>query len=254
MDEGLVRTVRELITIGLVLILIMLRLDAERFGAAEYDETSRDGKSPSLRRRLGWYFLGIGLIVVILVVHPDPRTVLYLGPGERLPALLGGLVFGVIGAAQAVVFARIRYHHFRLPDVSSYPGALLNAISTAFIDEATYRGVLFGLLIVAGVNASLANVAQAVIYVISTRLGSRGRDRYMLVLTLLIALAGGWLTYATGGIAAAFLGHTVTRLAMFVCTGHAGQVAARGAEAEDIERRRRTPDGWRVIGTGNRHE
>ena len=254
MDEGLFRTVRELITVGLVLILIMLRLDAERFGTAEYDETRKDGKAPSLRGRLAWYFLGIGLIVVILVIHPDPRTVLFLGPGERVGALLGGLVFGVLGASQAVVFARIRYHHFRLPNVSSYPGALLNAIATAFIDEATYRGVLFGLLISAGVNASAANVVQAVIYVISTRLGARGRDRYMLVLTLLIALGGGWLTYATGGIAAAFLGHAVTRLAVFVCTGHAGQVAARGREAEDIERRHRTPDGWRVIGTGRRPE
>lgn len=254
MDEGLFRTVRELITVGLVLILIMLRLDAERFGAAEYNETRKDGKPPSLRGRLAWYFLGVGLILVILVVHPDPRTVLFLGPGDRVGALLGGLLFGVIGAAQAVVFARIRYHHFRLPNVSSYPGALLNAISTAFIDEATYRGILFGLLIAAGVNSSVANVVQALIYAISTRLGARGRDRYMLVLTLLIALAGGWLTYATGGIAAAFLGHAITRLAVFVCTGHAGQVAARGREAEDIDRRRRTPDGWRVIGSGNRQE
>lgn len=254
MDEGLFRTVRELITVGLVLILIMLRLDAERFGAAEYDEARQDGKAPSLRSRLAWYFLGIGLIVTILIVHPDPRTILFLGPGERLPALVGGLAFGVIGAAQAIGFARIRYHHLRLPNVSSYPGALINAVATAFIDEATYRGVLFGLLIVAGVNASAANVVQAILYVISTRLGARGRDRYMLVLTLLIALAGGWLTYATGGIAAAFVGHTITRVAVFVCTGHAGQVAARGSEAEDIERRRRTPDGWRVIGTGNRQE
>jgi hypothetical protein len=254
MDEGLFRTVRELITVGLVLILIMLRLDAERFGAAEYDEAKQDGKAPSLRGRLAWYFLGIGLIVVITIVHPDPRTLLFLGPGDRIPALIGGLVFGVIGAAQAVVFARIRYHHFRLPNVSSYPGALLNAIATAFIDEATYRGVLFGLLIATGVNASVGNVIQAVLYTLSTRLGARGRDRYMLVLTLLIALGGGWLTYATGGIAAAFLGHVITRLAVFICTGHAGQVAKRGRETEDIERRRRTPDGWRVIGSGNRQE
>jgi hypothetical protein len=254
MDEGLFRSVRELITVGLVLILIMLRLDAERFGAAEYDEARQDGRAPSLRGRLAWYFLGIGLIVIILVVHPDPRSVLFLGPGERVGAVLGGLVFGIIGAVQAFAFARIRYHHLRLPNVSSYPGALLNAVGTAFIDEATYRGVLFGLLIAAGVNSSAANVVQALIYVIATRLGARGRDRYMLVLTLLIALAGGWLTYATGGIAAAFLGHVITRLAVFVCTGHAGQVATRGGESEDIERRRRTPDGWRVIGTGNRQE
>jgi Type II CAAX prenyl endopeptidase Rce1-like len=254
MDQGLFGTVRELITVGLVLILIMLRFDAERFGAAEYDETTRDGRAPALRRRLAWYVLGIGLIVIILFVHPNPQTALFLGPGDRIAALLGGLVLGAIGAAQAIVFARSRYHHFRLPDVRSYPGALLNSIATAFIDEATYRGVLFGLLIASGLNASAANIAQALIYLVSTRLGTPGRDRYMLVLTLLLGLAGGWLTVATGGIAAAFVGHAITRLAVFLCTGHAGQVALRGREAEDIERRHRTPDGWRVIGTGSRQE
>jgi hypothetical protein len=69
----------------------------------------------------------------------------------------------------------------------------------------------------------------------------------MLVLALLIGLAGGWVTAATGGIAAAFLGHAFTRFSVFLCTGHAGQVALRGRETEDIERRRRTPEGWRVI-------
>ncbi len=249
MDEGLLNSLRSLITIGLVLLLIMLRLDAERFGAAEYDEAGRDGHSPSVRRRVAWYLLGIGLVVAILWVHPEPQRDLFLGSGDRLRALAGGIVFGIFGVGQAVLFARLRYHHLRLPAVSSYPGALANSIATAFIDEATYRGALFGLLLGTGLNPSVANVIQAIVYGLSTRLGAPGRDRYMLVLALLIGLAGGWLTTATGGIAAAFLGHAVTRFAVFLCTGHAGQVALRGRETEDIERRRRPPDGWRVIGS-----
>ncbi|MDQ6794199.1 MAG: CPBP family glutamic-type intramembrane protease [Chloroflexota bacterium] len=126
---------------------------------------------------------------------------------------------------------------------------MINAVSTAFIDEAVYRGALFGLLLGAGLDVTQANVAQALIYVLSTRLAAPGRDRYMLVLALLMGLAGGWLTAVTGGIAAAFLGHAVTRFSVFLCTGHAGQVALRGREDEDIERRRRTPEGWRVIDT-----
>ena len=74
----------------------------------------------------------------------------------------------------------------------------------------------------------------------------------MLVLALLIGLGAGWLTIATGGIGAAFLGHAITRFAVFLCTGHAGQVAPRGREDEDIEKRRRPPDGWRVVGTRER--
>ena len=238
-----------LIVVGLVLLLIMLRLDAERFGAAEYDEAARDGHLPSFRRRLAWYLLGIGIVVLILVIHPRPREELFLGAGDRVKALVYGLIFGVIGAAQAVVFARLRYRHFRLPDVRSYPGALMNSIATAFIDEGAFRGALFGILLLVGLDPTLANVSQAVIYTLATRLGAPGRDRYMLVLTILIALAGGWLTVATGGIAAAFLGHAVTRFSVFLCTGHAGQVALRGREREDIERRRKTPEGWRIIGS-----
>jgi membrane protease YdiL (CAAX protease family) len=238
-----------LIVVGLMLLLIMLRLDAERFGAAEYDEATRDGHLPSFRRRMAWYILGVGLVVLILLIHPRPREELFLGAGDRVKAIIGGLLFGVVGAAQAVAFARLRYHHFRLPDVRSYPGALVNSVATAFIDEATFRGALFGILLLVGLNPTLANVSQAVIYALATRLGAPGRDRYMLVLTVLIGLAGGWLTVATGGIAAAFLGHAVTRFSVFLCTGHAGQVALRGREREDIENRRKTPEGWRIIGS-----
>jgi hypothetical protein len=70
-----------------------------------------------------------------------------------------------------------------------------------------------------------------------------------LVLTLGMGLLGGWLTVATGGIAAAFLGHSITRFAVFLCTGHTGQTKPRGREVEEIEKRRRPPEGWRVIGS-----
>ncbi len=249
MDGELFQTLRGLITVGLVLLLVMLRLDAERFGAAEYDEASRDGHMPSIRRRMAWYILGVGLVLAILFVHPAPDVDLFLGSGDRIAALIGGMLFAIIGAVQAVAFAWLRYKHLRLPEVASYPGALVNSLATAFIDEAAYRGALFGILLWTGVGATTANVLQAIIYALSTRLGAPGRDRYMLVLALLIGLAGGWLTAWTGGIAAAFLGHAVTRFAVFLCTGHAGQVALRGRETEDIERRRRPPDGWRIIGS-----
>ena len=101
----------------------------------------------------------------------------------------------------------------------------------------------------AGVNPTLANFTQAIIYTLATRLGAPGRDRYLLFLTLGMGLLGGWLTVATGGIAAAFLGHAITRFAVFLCTGHTGQTKPRGREVEEIEKRRRTPEGWRVIGS-----
>src|SRR6187200_3112799 len=130
----------------------MLRLDAERFGTAEYYETTRDGERPRVRRRLAWYGPGVGIAIAMLYIHPQPQSELFLGTGDRLGAVLGGLVFAGIGVAQAVAFATFRYHRIRFPDTTSYPGALLNSTATAFIDEVTYRGAIFGLLLTTGMD------------------------------------------------------------------------------------------------------
>jgi membrane protease YdiL (CAAX protease family) len=240
---------RVLIAVGLAMLLAMLRLDAERFGTAEYYEATRDGERPRIRRRLAWYGLGVGIAIAILMIHPAPQTEFFLGSGDRLGAVFGGLLYGAIGVAQAVAFATIRYHRIRFPDVASYPGALLNSTTTAFIDEVTFRGAIFGILLSVGMDATAANLIQTLLYALTTRLGAPGRDRYLLALALGMGFAGGWLTAATGGIAAAFLGHAITRFAVFLCTGHTGQTKPRGREVEEIEKRRRPPDGWRVIGS-----
>jgi hypothetical protein len=237
-----------LVAFGLVLLLIMLRLEAERFGAAEYDEV-RDGRMPPLRRRLAWYAVGLSLVAAILFIHPDPSGQLFLQTGDRLRALAWGFIYGAIGAAQAVGFAWWRYRRVRLPTASSYPGALLNELGTAFVDEAAFRGALLGLIVAIGVDSPAAIVIQAIVYALATRTGAPGRRRYMLVLALGVGLVGGWMTIETGGIAAAFIGHTVTRFSVFLCTGHPGQPEARGREIEEIEKRRRPPDGWRIIGS-----
>lgn len=248
MDEY-VDIARGLVVIGLTLLLAMLRLDAGRFGTAEYYEATGDGERPRLRRRLAWYGLGAALAVAMLYIHPAPQRELFLGTGDRLGAVMGGLVFGAVGIAQAMVFAWVRYHRIRFPEIGSYPGAILNSTATALIDEVTFRGAIFGLLLTTGLEPTVANVIQTLIYTLTTRLGAPGRDRYLLVLALGIGLVGGWLTAATGGIAAAFLGHAITRFAVFLTTGHAGQTRPRGREEEEIDRKRRPPDGWRVIGS-----
>ena len=163
--------------------------------------------------------------------------------------MTGGLIFAGLGIAQALAFATLRYQRIRFPEITSYPGALLNSTATAFIDEATFRGAIFGMLLGLGLEANLANIIQTLLYVLTTRLGAPGRDRYLLVLTIAIGFIGGWLTAVTGGIAAAFLGHAATRFAVFLATGHTGQTLPKGREVEEIDRRRRPPDGWRVIGS-----
>jgi hypothetical protein len=244
---------RTLVGLGLTLLLVMLRVEAERFGAAEYDEPVR-GRSPSLLRRLAWYLLGVGGILALLFVHPSAGFSLHLTVGERSGLLLAFVLAG-IGVGQAVALAWLHYRRLRFPEIGAYPGALANEILTAFIDEAVFRGAVLGYFLWAmagtdiadGTATSLAILGSTAVYVLATRLGAPGRDKYMLVLAALFGLIGGWATVVTGGIGAAFLGHSITRVAVFLTTGHAGQRPARGTEIEDVERRRRTPDGWRAV-------
>jgi hypothetical protein len=69
----------------------------------------------------------------------------------------------------------------------------------------------------------------------------------MFVLTLVGGLAAGWLTATTGAIGAAFLAHAVTRVSVFVCTGHAGRPSLRGEEIEETWEYRTPPRGWRLL-------
>jgi hypothetical protein len=80
--ESWIPTLRTLIAVGLALLLIMLRLEASRFSAAEYDDTF-EGRAPSIRRRMAWYAVGLALVAAIFVVHPSPQDDFALGSGDR---------------------------------------------------------------------------------------------------------------------------------------------------------------------------
>ena len=243
---------RVLMALGITLFLVLHRFDAERFNAAEYDDTDRWGNPPSLFRRLAWYLLGLVGLLAVLVLHPTPGSSLYLTLGDRLGVVLLGLTYAVGGTLAAVGVAYWRYRYVRLPGVRSYPGAVLNAIATAFVDEAVFRGIVFGFLLTIGTDPNLANLAQTLLYALATRTGAPGRPKTMLLVMLAIGLVGGWLTGVTGGIGAAFLGHAITRLAFFLTTGHAGGLPAPlGTEKEEIERRGTPPTGWKILDDGN---
>jgi membrane protease YdiL (CAAX protease family) len=236
-------TLRIAVAGGFFMLLVLLRFEAEQFGAAEYDEP-RSRYRTGFWTRLSWYVLGLALVAAIYLVHPYPHDDLYLVAGHRQDVLVFGIVLAVLGALQAGAFAWYRYGDLRLPSATAYPGAGLNALATAVIDEAAFRGALLGTLVTLGVPGTTAVLVQAVVYVLVTWLGASGRHPYMLLLSLGIGLAAGWATLATGGIGAAILAHAVTSFALFICTGHAGQVTRRGREPEELEGRRRAPEGW----------
>lgn len=242
---------RTLMALGITLFLVIHRFDAERFNSAEYDDTDRWGNPPSLFRRLAWYFLGMLGILAVLILHPSPETDLYLTLGDGLGIIILGLAYGLGGTLAALGLAYWRYRYVRLPFIRSYPGAVLNAVATAFVDEAVFRGIVFGFLLSLGTDPNLANLAQTLLYALATRTGAPGRPKTMLIVMLAIGWIGGLLTGVTMGIGAAFLGHAITRLAFFLTTGHAGGLPApKGTEKEEIARRAVPPKGWQPLDEG----
>jgi hypothetical protein len=242
-------TLQFLILLAMVALLILLRFDARRFGAADYDDEQAPGGWRTWARKLTWYALGTLLVSVIYFLFPQPITILHLQMGEpRTFALVAGLVMGLLGGLCAIAYAWWRFGTLRFAPLRRYPAGVLNSVGTAFVDEAAFRGILLGLLLFYGWPAELAIVFQAVFYAFATRLGGPGRPKTLLFLSLVIGLAGGWLTVVTGGIGAAFLGHAITRFAIFLVTGHAGQVTPSvAADEEVVEDQLVKPHGWEVV-------
>ncbi len=246
--------VEGLIVLGLLGLLILLRLDAARFGVAEYDDSARNRGWRAWFRRLAWFVLGIALVLVVYWLYPQPVSILHLdigggvGGADRGRAMLYGLLIGVAGIVAATVYAWGRYGGIRLPAPRAYPGAFVNSIGTAIVDEATFRGILLGLLLNLGVGQWVAIGVAAVVYGVATRLTARGRSKGMLVIDLMLALVAGWTVVETGGIGAAILGHAITRFAIFLLTGHTDQSRPFGAEPESVAGRALPPKGWDVAG------
>jgi len=239
---------RTLLVVALTGLLVLVRLDAARFAAAEYDDEEAGGGWRAPLRRLSWYAVGLAIAAAIFVVHPAPVTTLGLAVGtDRVAAVLLGLAFGAAGTLLVAAFAWLRYGRLRLPGARTYPGAVVNTLGTALIDEITFRGALLGLLLAAGLPAEAAVAIQALVYGLATRLGAPGRSRAMLLISLAVGAVAGSLTVLTGGIGAAVIGHAVTRFAIFVCTGHAGQVRPPGQEPEEVAEDRLPPEGWQVV-------
>lgn len=241
-------TLQTLILLAFVGLLLLLRLDTRRFGAAEHDDEEEPGGLGRWLRRLSWYGFGIALVVLIYRLHPLPISELHLQMGaEREEALLAGLALGAIGVLIALIYAYWRLGRMALPPVRRYPAGLLNAIGTAFIDEAAFRGILLGLILMMEWPVELAIAFQAVLYGLVTRLAARDRPLGMLVLSLAIGFVGGWVTLQTAGIGAAFLGHAMTRFALFVTTGRAGHVRSPAEEEPLPDAQELTPEGWEIV-------
>jgi hypothetical protein len=239
---------QSLILYGFVGMLLLLRFDAPRFGAADADDEEATGLRDWIVR-LSWYAFALGLIGLIYWMHPRPISQLRLQVGSNFGEVLAaGVAIAAIGAFVAVLYTWLRYREIRLPAVRRYPAGLLTCVGTALIDEAVFRGIVLGLLLAAEWPVELAIGFQAVLYVLATRLAGRDRPIGLVLVFLGLALVTAWVTIETAGIGAAVLGHALMRFTMFVVTGHAGALRDVTTEYDEaLDASELTPEGWEIV-------
>jgi hypothetical protein len=210
--------------VGFAGLMFLLRLDAKRFSTAEWD--TEDGDWRVWLSRLTWYGAGLALALMVFALHPSPVSELnlILAP-DRGEAMVLGLAYGGAGIVAAFVLAILRNGRISFPSPGRYPGGVLMSVGTSFFDEFLFRGVLLGLLLTLDLPNWLAITGAAFIYAGAIRAGTGSRGLLMLVAWLAIGVVGGVLVTMTAGIAAVFVGHAITRFALFMTMGQPDKAA-----------------------------
>ena len=205
--------------LGFTGLMLVLRLDTRRFGAAEWD--TQQGAWRAWAPRLTWYISGIALALLIFGLHPSPVSELDLSiVPDRAAALFVGLFYGICGSIFAFGVAWVRGGRLRLPNTARYPGGVLTSIGTAFYDEFLFRGVLLSLLFGIGLPDWAGVGAAAILYAGVVRASTTGLGLLDTAVALVVGLASGLVVLLTGGIAGALVGHAITRFALFLALGH----------------------------------
>ena len=218
--------------IGMVAFMILLRLDARRFSAAEWD--TQDGDWRVWISRISWYGAGIGLALITFALYHSPVSELNLRLGaDRAEGMVYGLLFGGAGIAAAFILAILRNRRITFPTPGRYPGGVLTAVGTAFYDEWLFRGLLLGLLMTLSLPDWLAVVSAAFIYAFTVRAGTGSRGIFTLAMWLAIGLVAGALVLTTLGLAAGFVGHAITRFALFMVMGPPERAAVEQVHEPD---------------------
>jgi len=211
---------RALLAVVLAGLLLLLRLDAVRFGAAEYEPGPDGDTAGSVLVRVAWPLLAIGIAALIGFLLPAGRAAIgmggeALGSAETLVLSVLGSVLGVGAVLLAAWLPHRRWPPELIP-LRRMPREALDAVGTAIVDEVTFRGVLLGLLLLAGLPPIWAFLIQLLVYTLATRLGASARTLPLMAAALGLGALTGILTLATGGIAAALVAHAVTRFAALI--------------------------------------
>jgi hypothetical protein len=209
-----VESLRLAIALGLTLFLVLLRFDAERITRSDYFRYRTPWMGP-----VSYYVLVIGFTFGIAIILPSGREQLFLTGGQTDEMLPVMLLFVVVALLNGLALAFLRYGGILPLPIELLPNRVLGAAMNAICEELQFRSVVLGMLLFAGVPAGWAIAIQALVYGLAHRRLWRDRDWYFLLGSVLLGWAAGVVTYETGSVIPAIVGHFAVTMSLFAFAG-----------------------------------
>jgi hypothetical protein len=209
-----VDSLRLAIALGLTLFLVLLRFDSERITRSDYFRYRTPWMGP-----VSYYILVIGFAIGIAIILPSGREQLFLTGGQTDEMLPVMLLFVGVALLNGAALAFLRYGGILPLPIELLPSRVLGAAANAVSEELQFRSIVLGMLLFAGMPAGWAIAVQALVYGLAHRRLWRDRDWYFLLGSVLLGWAAGVVTYNTGSVIPAIVGHFAVTMALFAFAG-----------------------------------
>ncbi len=207
-------SLRLAIAFGLTLFLVILRFDSERITRSDYFRYRTPWMGP-----VSYYILVIGFAIGIAIILPSGREQLFLTGGQTDEMLPIMALFVFVALLNGAALAFLRYGGILPLPIELLPTRVLGAAANAISEELQFRSIVLGMLLFAGVPAGWAIAVQALVYGLAHRRLWRDRDWYFLLGSVLLGWAAGAVTYETGSVIPAIVGHFAVTMSLFAFAG-----------------------------------
>ena len=224
--------------------MFLLRLDARAIRRGGVRRRRPRRRAALARRASPGTWAGLALALLAASTRRRERGPDLGCPTGRAPGPAASST--AASASRPSCFAWLRYRRIRFPARVATRARCSTAIGTAFYRRGPLpRRRSWGCCSRWAWRRPVADRRPAAASTPLRPAWARRPDRELLVSRSSSALVGGWLLLVhAAGIAAAIVGHAITRFAIFLATGHTDQPRARGREVEDDRRSRRRHARW----------
>lgn len=207
-------SLRLAIAIGMTVFMVVLRFDQERIMRSDYFRSRSRWMGP-----LSYYGLVLLFTAGIILILPRGRASLFLVGGDAADLLPPMIAFGIVGALNGAALALVRFRAFLPLPLEMLPSRSVAAALNAVAEELQFRSVILGLMLVGGLNPSLAVLLQAILFGAAHRRVWRERDWYFVIGSVLLGYACGLVTISTESVIPAMVGHFAITMGIYAFAG-----------------------------------